>query len=59
MNFEQLRFQIHIRGLYERLGPAAAEDLIARAWLVEQARSDKIHHRPPAQDNRVRPAIAK
>jgi hypothetical protein len=42
MNFEQLRLQIHMRGLYERLGALDAELLIVDAFLKEQARHDKI-----------------
>lgn len=39
MNFEQLRLQIHMRGLYERLGAQDAELLIVDAFLREQARN--------------------
>ena len=42
MNFEQLRLQIHMRGLYERLGAMDAELMIVQAFLTEQARHDRI-----------------
>jgi hypothetical protein len=42
MNFEQLRLQIHMRGLYERLGAMDAELLIVDAFLREQARHDTM-----------------
>jgi len=42
MNFEQLRLQIHMRGLYERLGAMDAELLIVDAFLREQARHETM-----------------
>jgi hypothetical protein len=42
MNFEQLRLQIHMRGLYERLGARDAEVMIVDAFLREQARHDTM-----------------
>jgi hypothetical protein len=42
MNFEQLRLQMHMRGLYERMGAMDAELLIVDAFLREQARHDKL-----------------
>lgn len=42
MNFEQLRLQIHMRGLYERLGAMDAELMIVDAFLREQARHETI-----------------
>lgn len=42
MNFEQLRLQMHMRGLYETMGAMDAELLIVDAFLREQARHDKI-----------------
>jgi hypothetical protein len=42
MNFEQLRLQMHIRGLYERLGAMDAELLIVDAFVREQARHERM-----------------
>ena len=42
MNFEQLRLQIHMRGLYERLGAMDAELMIVDAFLREQARHEAM-----------------
>ena len=42
MNFEQLRLQIHMRGLYDRLGAMDAEMMIVDAFLREQARHERI-----------------
>jgi hypothetical protein len=42
MNFEQLKLQIHMRSLYERLGAMDAELLIVDAFLREQARHERI-----------------
>lgn len=58
MNFEQLKLQIHLRGLYERLGASQAETLIADAWLREQARHDRILHKQQGKDNHARPSDA-
>ena len=38
MNFEQLRLQIHMRDLYDRLGAMDAELLIVDAFVREQQR---------------------
>ena len=42
INFERLRLQIHMRGLYERLGAMDAELLIVDAFLREQARHETM-----------------
>jgi hypothetical protein len=42
MKFEQIRLQIHIRGLYERLGAQAAELLVVDAFVKEQARHERM-----------------
>ena len=42
MNFEQLRLQIHMRGLYDRLGAMDAELMIVDAFLREQARHEAM-----------------
>ena len=42
MNFEQLRLQIHMRSLYERLGPMDAELLIVDAFVKEHERHEKL-----------------
>lgn len=42
MNFEQLKLQIHMRDLYDRLGAMDAELLIVDAFLREQARHDRL-----------------
>ena len=43
MNFEQLRLQIHMRDLYDRLGAMDAELMIVDAFVREQARHERIH----------------
>ena len=43
MNFEQLKLQIHMRDLYNRLGAMDAELMIVDAFLREQARHERIH----------------
>ena len=48
MNFERLRLQIHMRGLYERLGAMDAELLIVDAFLREQARHEAMPQQTPA-----------
>lgn len=52
MNFEQLRLQIQMRGLYERLGAMDAELLIVDAFVREQARYEQIqtHSQAPRKD---------
>jgi hypothetical protein len=42
MNFEQLKLQIHMRSLYERLGAMDAELMIVDAFVREQARHERI-----------------
>lgn len=42
MNFEQLRLQIHMRGLYERLGTMDAELLIVEAFRKEMERNERL-----------------
>jgi hypothetical protein len=59
MNFEQLRLQIHMRGLYERLGAMDAELLIVDAFLREQARHEQILHTQKDKDTRARLTGAK
>ena len=48
MNFEQLRLQIHMRDLYDRMGAMDAELLIADAFAKEMARYDKIQQQQAA-----------
>ena len=56
MNFEQLRLQIHMRDLYDRLGAMDAELMIVDAFVKEQARHERIQQLQQDEDNRVRPA---
>lgn len=42
MNFEQLKLQIHMRSLYERLGAMDAELLIVEAFQREMARNERL-----------------
>lgn len=56
MNFEQLKLQIHMRSLYERLGAMDAELMIVDAFVKEQARHDRIRQLQLDKDNRARPA---
>lgn len=49
MNFEQLKLQMHMRSLYERLGAMDAEILISEAFAREMARHDKIQQQRAAQ----------
>lgn len=42
MNFEQLKLQMHMRDLYQRLGTMDAELLIIEAFQREMARNDKL-----------------
>jgi hypothetical protein len=42
VNFEQLRLQIHMRDLYDRLGARDAELIIVDAFLREQARHETM-----------------
>ena len=59
MNLEQIKLQIHMRGLYERLGARAAELLIVDAFLREQARHDRILELNQDKDNHAHPESAK
>ena len=59
MNFEQLKLQIHMRSLYERLGAMDAELMIVDAFLREQARHDRIAQLRQDTHNRVHPPGAK
>jgi len=56
MNFEQLKLQIHMRSLYERLGAMDAELMIVDAFVKEQARHEQIRQLSRAQDSHVDPA---
>ena len=42
MNFEQLKLQMHMRSLYERLGAMDAELLIVEAFQREMARHERL-----------------
>ena len=53
MNFEQLKLQMHMRSLYERLGAMDAELLIVRAFELELARHERIQALANPQSNRV------
>ena len=59
MNFEQLKLQMHMRGLYERLGAMDAELLIVDAFVREQARHDRILELTQDKDNHAHPTGAK
>ena len=59
MNFEQLRLQIHMRHLYERLGARSAELLIVDAFLREQARHERIQQQLRDTNSHARPLGAK
>ena len=59
MNFEQLKLQMHMRSLYERLGARDAELLIVDAFVKEQARHDRTGQPQQGKDNRARPTNAK
>lgn len=59
MNFEQLKLQIHMRSLYERLGAMDAELLIVDAFLREQARHDRILQQQEDESNHAHPEGAK
>jgi hypothetical protein len=56
MNFEQLKLQMHMRSLYERLGAMDAELMIVDAFVKEQARHDRIQQLQQDKDNHARPA---
>lgn len=55
MNFEQLKLQMHMRQLYERLGAVDAELMIVAAFLREQARHDKILLQQECESNLAHP----
>jgi hypothetical protein len=59
MNFEQLKLQIHMRDLYDRLGARDAELLIVRAFELEMARHDRIARLQPDKNNHDHPHTAK
>ena len=59
MNFEQLKLQIHMRSLYERLGAMDAELMIVDAFLREQARHDRILQQQEDESNHAHPERAK
>jgi hypothetical protein len=54
MNFEQLKLQIHMRDLYDRLGAMDAELVIVEAFVREQARYERIHQPQVEKGNPVR-----
>ena len=53
MNFEQLKLQMHMRSLYERLGAMDAELMIVDAFVREQARHERIGQLKQEKDSRV------
>ena len=59
MNFEQLKLQIHMRDLYERLGAMDAELMIVDAFLREQARHERILQQQQDKRSPVLPAQSK
>jgi hypothetical protein len=56
MNFEQLRIQIHMRDLYDRLGAMDAELMIVDAFVKEQARHERIRQLAREKDSHADPA---
>jgi hypothetical protein len=56
MNFEQLRLQMHMRGLYERLGAMDAELMIVDAFVKEQARHERIRQLKSETNSHADPA---
>jgi hypothetical protein len=56
VNFEQLRLQMHMRGLYERLGAMDAELMIVDAFVKEQARHERIRQLKSETNNHADPA---
>lgn len=58
MNFEQLKLQMHMRSLYERLGAMDAELMIVDAFLREQARHERILHSKQGKGNHADPTGA-
>jgi hypothetical protein len=41
--FERIKLQAQFSRLYQHLDPAAADDLIARAWQIERTKPAKTH----------------
>ena len=56
MNFEQLKLQIHMRDLYDRLGAQDAELMIVDAFVREQARHERIRLQHEAKRSHADPA---
>jgi hypothetical protein len=56
VNFEQLKLQMHMRGLYERLGAMDAELMIVDAFVKEQARYDRIRQLKSETSSHADPA---
>jgi hypothetical protein len=56
MNFEQLKLQIHMRSLYERLGAMDAELMIVDAFVKEQARHERIRQLAREKSSHADPA---
>ena len=56
MNFEQLKLQIHMRDLYDRLGAMDAELMIVDAFVKEQARHERIRQLKSETNNHADPA---
>lgn len=56
MNFEQLKLQIHMRSLYERLGAMDAELMIVDAFVKEQARHERIRQLKAETNSHADPA---
>ena len=53
MNFEQLKLQIHMRDLFDRLGAMDAELMIVDAFVKEQARHERIRQLNQATSSHV------
>ena len=56
MNFEQLKLQIHMRDLYDRLGAMDAELMIVDAFVKEQARHERIRQLGAEKHSHADPA---
>jgi hypothetical protein len=56
MNIEQLRLQMHMRDLYDRLGAMDAELMIVDAFVREQARHERIRQLAKEKDSHADPA---
>lgn len=52
MNFEQLRLQMHMRQLYERLGTMDAELMIVEAFQKEMARNERLQEQQALERNK-------